>query len=129
MPLLGGEDPSLTSRGQLQGTAHYMSPEQIERSRNLDHRSDIYSMGSVLYEILAGQTTFQGDKVAGVLNQVRNDVPPPPSEVAPDRDIPQALEDICMQCIAKDPDERIQSARRLVAALRSWRLRWSSGSR
>ena len=129
MPLLGGEDPSLTSRGQLQGTAHYMSPEQIERSRDLDHRSDIYSMGSVLYEILAGQTTFQGDKVAGVLNQVRNDVPPPPSEVAPDRDIPQALEDICMQCIAKDPDERIQSARRLVAALRSWRLRWSSGSR
>ena len=80
MPLLGDSDPSLTAQGKLQGTAHYMSPEQVEQSQDLDHRSDVYSMGAVLYEILAGRTTFQGDKVAEVLAQVRTDVPPPPSD-------------------------------------------------
>ncbi len=126
MPLLTDVDPSLTAQGKLQGTAHYMSPEQVEQSQDIDHRSDVYSMGAVLYEILAGRTTFEGEKVAEVLAQVRNDMPPPPSEVAEDRDIPPALEEIVMQCVAKDPDERIQSARKLVAQLRGWRLRWAA---
>jgi len=56
-------------------------------------------------------------------------MPPRPSTIAKDRQIPKQLEDICMRCIAKDPDERIQTARRLVSALRSWRLRWSSEAR
>ena len=126
MPLLMNSDPSLTAQGKLQGTAHYMSPEQIEGSQDLDHRSDIYSMGAVLYEILAGQTTFTGDKITEILELVKHTDPPRPSEVAPERDIPVQLEEICMKCIAKNPDERIQSARRLVAELRSWRLRWAS---
>ena len=126
MPLLTNSDPSLTAQGKLQGTAHYMSPEQIEASSSLDHRTDIYSMGAVLYEILAGQTTFQGEKVEEILKQVKNDTPPPPSEVAKDRDIPQQLEEIVMRCVSKNPDERIGSARRLVAELRSWRLRWAA---
>ncbi len=122
-------NPSLTSQDKLQGTAHYMSPEQIEESRDLDARSDIYSMGAVLYEVLAGRTTFEGDTVRTVIEQVKNDEPERPSDVATDRDIPHQLEEICMRCLAKDPDERIQSARRLVAELRSWRLRWASESR
>ena len=126
MPMLMNSDPSLTAQGKLQGTAHYMSPEQIEGSRDLDHRSDIYSMGAVLYEILAGQTTFTGDNVNEILEQVKHNDPPRPSEVALDRDIPPQLEEICMKCIAKNPDERIQSARRLVAEMRSWRLRWAA---
>jgi serine/threonine protein kinase len=128
MPLLLDSDPSLTAQGKLQGTAHYMSPEQIESSRELDHRSDVYSMGAVLYEILAGRTTFEGDKVDTILNQVKTVRPPPPSEVAPDREIPEQLEEIVMRCIEKDPDRRIQSARQLVAALRSWRLRWAAAT-
>ena len=126
MPMLMNSDPSLTAQGKLQGTAHYMSPEQIEGSRDIDHRSDIYSMGAVLYEILAGRTTFTGDNLNKILEQVKHNDPPRPSEVALVRDIPPQLEEICMKCIAKNPDQRIQSARRLVAEMRSWRLRWAS---
>jgi serine/threonine protein kinase len=85
-------------------------------------------MGAVLYEILAGRTTFEGDKVDTILNQVKTVRPPPPSEVAPNREIPEQLEEIVMRCIEKDPDRRIQSARQLVAALRSWRLRWAAAT-
>lgn len=126
MPLLADGDPSLTAQGKLQGTAHYMSPEQVEERPEIDHRTDVYSMGAVLYEILAGRTPFVGDRVDEVLDQVRHTAPERPSEVATDRDIPVTLEDICMRCMAKDPDERIQTARRLVAELRSWRLRWAA---
>jgi len=83
-------------------------------------------LGAVLYEILAGRTTFVGDKVSELLQQVKNETPDPPSEVARDRDIPPQLEGICMKCIERDPDRRIQTARELVAALRSWRLRWAA---
>lgn len=128
MSLIADADPSLTSQGKLQGTAHYMSPEQIEERPSIDGRTDLYSMGAVLYEILAGRTTFLGDRVDEVIDQVKNEMPPPPSIVAPERDIPDQLENICMRCIAKDPDERIQSARQLVSALRGWRLRWAAES-
>ena len=121
-------DPSLTSQGRLQGTALYMSPEQIDESRDLDHRSDVYSLGVVLYEILAGRHMIEGDKVSDVLAQAKNFDPPRPSEIASDRQIPEELEDLCMRCIQKDPDSRIQTAGLLVNALRSWRLRWSSES-
>jgi serine/threonine-protein kinase len=125
-PLLLDSDPSLTSQGKLQGTPHYMSPEQVEERPSIDHRSDIYSMGAVLYEILAGRTTFLSTKIDEILKQVKTEMPAPPSEVAKDREIPAQLEEIVMRCIAKDPDIRIQSARQLVAALRSWRLRWAA---
>ncbi|MBC8186778.1 MAG: serine/threonine protein kinase [Proteobacteria bacterium] len=121
-------DPSLTSRGRLQGTALYMSPEQIAGSVDLDHRSDLYSLGVVLYEILSGRDMIAGDVVSEVLEQAAHSKPPRPSEVAPDREIPKELENICMRCIEKDPDRRIQTARQLVSALRSWRLRWSAES-
>lgn len=125
-PLILGSDPSLTGQGRLQGTALYMSPEQVEESHDLDHRSDIYSMGVVLYEILAGRSMFTGDKVQELLDQVKQVRPPRPSEIATDRDIPHPLEEICMRCIEKDPDMRIGSARSLVAQLRAWRLRWAA---
>jgi len=128
MPFQKDGDPSLTAQGRLQGTALYMSPEQIEESHELDHRSDIYSLGVILYEILAGQNIFPGDKINELLEQAKHVTPPRPSEVATDRDIPEELENLCMRCIEKDPDARIQTARLLVASLRSWRLRWSSQS-
>jgi serine/threonine protein kinase len=82
----------------------------------------------VLYEILSGREMFVGDKVNELLNQAKNVKPPPPSEIAKDREIPQQLEDLCMQCIEKNPDDRIQTARTLVSKLRSWRLRWAAQS-
>ncbi|MCA9503681.1 MAG: serine/threonine protein kinase [Spirochaetaceae bacterium] len=126
MPLLVDTDPSLTAQGKLQGTALYMSPEQVDESPTLDHRSDLYSLGVVLYEVLAGQHMVAGENVHELIDEIRNKRFPRPSEIAKDRRIPRQLEEICMRCISKDPDERIQTARRLVAQLRSWRLRWAA---
>jgi serine/threonine protein kinase len=126
VPMLSDLDPSLTAQGRLQGTALYMSPEQIAESPDLDHRSDIYSMGVVLYEILTGQPMIAGDKVDEILEKARHETPPLPSAVRPDRVIPDELEDICMRCLRKDPDKRIQTAAKLVAALRGWRIRWAA---
>lgn len=126
LPFQIDADPTLTSQGRLQGTALYMSPEQIAQSGDLDPRSDVYSLGVVLYEILSGQHMITSDKVSEVLEQAKNVKPPRPSEIAADRHVPEELESLCMRCIEKDPDARIQSARNLVSALRSWRLRWSA---
>ena len=125
-PMMKHLDHSLTAQGRLQGTALYMSPEQIDEAPDLDHRSDIYSLGVVLYEILAGRSMIEGDDVTKLLDQAKNEMPPRPSEIAPDRPIPRELEDTCMRCIQKDPAERIQTARQLVGALRAWRLRWGA---
>ena len=129
LPFDKDADPSLTAQGRLQGSAYYMSPEQIEESREIDHRSDIYSMGVVLYEILAGQHMVTGDDLTALLENAKNVMPPRPSELRPDRPVPEELEDICMRCIQKDPDRRIDSAAKLVAALRAWRIRWAAGNR
>jgi eukaryotic-like serine/threonine-protein kinase len=129
LPLLSDVDPSLTAQGRLQGSAYYMSPEQINEAPDLDHRSDIYSMGVVLYEILSGRHTVVGDRLDSLLDQVRNQMPPRPSEIAPERQIPEELENICMRCIQKDPDKRIQTASQLVGALRAWRIRWAAENR
>ncbi len=128
MPFDRNADPTLTSRGKLQGTALYMSPEQIAESNDLDHRSDIYSLGVILYEVLAGQDMIIGKNIREILDKATTVVPPRPSEIATERTIPKELEDICMRCVQKDPDERIQSASQLVSALRGWRLRWSAQS-
>jgi serine/threonine-protein kinase len=128
-PLLSDFDPTLTAQGRLQGSALYMSPEQIAEARDLDHRSDIYSMGVVLYEILSGEHMIAGKDLDTLLDKTKNEMPPPPSEIAPDRPIPEELENICMRCIQKDPSKRIQTARQLVSALRAWRIRWSAGGR
>ena len=121
--LVLGHDPSLTGQGKLQGTALYMSPEQIDRERNIDERTDIYSFGAVLYESLTLEPMIQGKSFQEICDNARNVVPPPPSHRAPDRDIPPDLEAICMQCVEKDPAARFQSIHKLVTELRAWRAR------
>jgi serine/threonine-protein kinase len=116
-------DPSLSGAGKLQGTAYYMSPEQIDESEALDHRSDVFSLGAVLYECLTLETMSSGDTLQQILDAARNSVPPPPSEAAPDRGIPADLDRIVMRCVEKDPDARFPTMNKLITELRAWRAR------
>ncbi|MEX2541367.1 MAG: protein kinase [Trueperaceae bacterium] len=92
----------LTMTGARIGTPVYMSPEQA-RGLKIDHRSDIYSLGLVLYEMLTGQTAFKGGYEAIVHQQIFQS-PPPPRQL--DLGIPKALDELVMRMIAKDPEER-----------------------
>ena len=116
-----GADITITGVGKAQGTAHYMSPEQIERSPDIDFRTDIFSFGAVLYETLCGHTPASGDKLHDVIESVKSEVPPPPSERT-DQRIPKLLEKMAMTCLQKSPDKRYANIDEVVALLRQdWR--------
>jgi serine/threonine protein kinase/tetratricopeptide (TPR) repeat protein len=96
-----------TKAGQVLGTPSYMSPEQVE-GRALDHRTDIFSLGIVFYEILTGERPFRGDSQAAVASAILRDAPP--TLRGRRRDIHEALERIVLRCLAKAPLDRYQSA-------------------
>jgi len=98
-----------TGEGIVSGTAAYMSPEQAE-GKALDTRSDIFSFGAVLYELLSGQRAFRGTSTAAVLSAVLRDDPPP-------IDAPAALDLILRRCLQKPPAQRFQSTGELRAAI------------
>jgi len=103
------DDPSLTKTGEIIGTACYMPPEQASGSmRNVDQRSDIYSLGTVLYELIAGRPPFAGDTVLAVIKQVEEATPIPPTKISDS--ISRDLETICMKAMAKEKDRRYASA-------------------
>ena len=97
----------LTAVGTILGTPQYMSPEQVE-GREADARSDVWGFGCVLYEMLAGARPFGGNSSAGLIGSILRDTPQALSLVDPR--VPTALERVVMQCLAKDPNERWQSA-------------------
>ncbi|TWU56970.1 Serine/threonine-protein kinase PrkC [Rubripirellula tenax] len=97
----------LTRTGDIAGTPAYMSPEQIEDARAIDARSDIYSLGCVLYQLLTGQAPFAGT-VRMVLWQILNDEPKSPRSL--DDQIPIAIENICLKAMSKDPRNRYDTA-------------------
>jgi WD40 repeat protein/serine/threonine protein kinase len=101
------DDASLTTTGQLTGTPMYMSPEQAE-SRAVDHRSDLFSLGSVLYTVCTGQAPFRAATGWAVLKCVCNDTPRPIRECNPD--IPEWLAKIVTRLLAKPPEERYANA-------------------
>jgi serine/threonine-protein kinase len=104
----------LTMPGAVVGTATYLSPEQA-LGEPLDHRSDLYSLGMVLYEMLAGRPTFTGDSPVAVAYKQVNETPPPPSVY--NADVPPALDAIVMRAMAKNPAQRQPSAEGLRADL------------
>jgi eukaryotic-like serine/threonine-protein kinase len=103
----------LTEQGTVVGTAPYMSPEQAQGLK-LDGRSDIFSFGSVLYEMATGRRPFAADTRLALLNKIVNEDPPPPSEIAT---VPAELQNAVMRCLRKDPSRRYQTMADLKAAL------------
>jgi Tol biopolymer transport system component len=97
-----------TDAGKVVGTVGYMSPEQV-RAQPLDHRSDIFSFGSVLYEMLSGRRAFRGASAVETMNAILKEDPPDLTET--NRQLPAALERIVGHCLEKNPEERFQSAR------------------
>jgi predicted Ser/Thr protein kinase len=110
-------EESLTRTGMISGTPSYLSPEQAQGIA-LDRRSDVYSLGIVLYEMLAGEPPFVGPNPAGTLLRVLQEDAKPLRKAA--SAVPQDLETIVMKCIEKDPDRRYDSARALADDLERW---------
>ncbi|MEZ4464337.1 MAG: serine/threonine-protein kinase [bacterium] len=107
-----------TQAGDVTGTPHYMAPEQaVGDVEALGSHTDVYSLGAVLYEILTHRPPFRGKNFRQILAQVLTRPPLPPSKRAPENAVPRRLEEICMRCLAKHPDERFQSAADVVEAL------------
>lgn len=109
---------SQTVDGMTCGSPKYMSPEQIN-GRRVDGRSDIFSLGAVLYEMLVGRPPFSGDNLNAILFQVLNNAPPLPSSFNPA--IPHGIDRIVARALAKDPEKRYQNASQMAAELRKWR--------
>jgi len=110
------KDGSLTSTGATLGSLNYMPPEQV-RGEAADARSDIYSFGASLYEMLTGKLPFDTDSQYALMTAQLNSDPPPPITIR--SDLPPALNQIILMCMAKDPERRFQSADALRAALKT----------
>lgn len=115
------DKPELTAPGSLVGTYHYMSPEQAMGKKRVivDHRTDIYSLGVTLYELLTLRRAFPGNSREEILRSVQFDNPLPIRRLAPR--VPADLETIVMKAMAKNPSARFQSAAEMAAELRRFR--------
>jgi hypothetical protein len=103
-----GADHHITKTGMMVGTVHYMSPEQV-RGRPLDGRTDVFSAGVILYELLAGERPFRGDDVTAILYKIVNEEPPVP-ELAATGELAPRLRQVLDRALAKDPAVRYSSA-------------------
>ncbi len=114
----------LTKVGTTMGTLGYMSPEQVQ-GLDVDHRTDIFSLGVVLYELLAGESPFKGVHETAIMYEIVNVDPPPISTIKEGMD-PQ-IDGIILECLEKDKDERFQSSKELAKNLRKIQRTLSAG--
>jgi len=108
-------DSNLTQEGALIGTPHYMSPEQF-MGQTVDGRSDLFSVGIILYEMLTGERPFSGEALSTVMHHVIKSVPAVPTEL--NFAVPDALGQVVMKALSKRPQDRYQDGRAMAAALR-----------
>ncbi|WP_224249114.1 serine/threonine-protein kinase [Hyalangium gracile] len=112
-----GEDvPALTRAGFVCGTPEYMSPEQA-RGAQLDHRSDLYAVGVILYQLTTGLLPFESDSAVGFATKHLTEEPPPPSRRRPDARISPAMERLILRALSKDPNDRPANAEAFKAEL------------
>ncbi|MBN1270975.1 MAG: serine/threonine protein kinase [Candidatus Aminicenantes bacterium] len=109
------ETSTMTQTGTIMGTLSYMSPEQIE-GKKVDGRTDIFSLGVILYELLTGKMPFEGDNVSTTIYKIMNKEPEPLNITK--KDIPSGFQHIINKALAKNPEERYQSCREFVKDLR-----------
>src|SRR5437660_281336 len=103
-----------TDPGMVMGTMGYMSPEQL-KGHAVDHRSDIFSFGTILYEMLSGKRAFRGESMAETMSAILREDPPDLSET--NKTVSPALERVVHHCLEKNPEERFHSARDLAFAI------------
>lgn len=121
LPTLSADaDPALTAEGTVLGTYPYMAPEQVEGVM-ADARSDLFSLGTVLHEMATGRRAFEGRSAASIMAAVLKEEPEPLSRLQPMT--PPALDHVVSRCLAKDPEERWQSAKDVAVE-----LRWVAGA-
>ncbi len=116
---LGLDDAAIagSDRGAVMGTPAYMSPEQVTGvAHRIDGRTDIYSLGIVLYELLCGRTPFRAADMSEMLRQIRDDEPQPPRQIA--TDLPRELERVCLKAFAKRQKDRYTTANDFAEELR-----------
>ncbi len=112
---------SMTRTATVIGTPLYMSPEQLESARSADARSDIWALGIILYELLCGHVPFMGETLPEVCVKISLHSPPAITTVR--GDVPEALVDVILKCLAKNRDRRFQTVAELTAALEPFGLR------
>jgi serine/threonine protein kinase len=120
-PSRGPDAAPLTVAGAILGTFQYMAPEQVE-GQVADARADIFALGAVIHEIVTGRKAFQGQTQASLIGSILKDDPPPLSSIQ--ESSPPALDFVVRKCLAKDPDDRWQSARDVMSQL-EWVARGS----
>ncbi|MCP3059907.1 protein kinase [Myxococcus sp. K38C18041901] len=125
------DGPALTRAGFVCGTPEYMSPEQA-RGAQLDHRSDLYAVGVILYQLMTGLLPFESDSAVGFATKHLTEEPPPPTRRRPDARISPAMERLILRTLSKDPDDRPANAeafRAELLAVEKERRREAAGSR
>jgi serine/threonine-protein kinase len=113
---VGGGTSKLTQAGQVFGTPHYMSPEQCAGTA-VDHRTDIYAVGVMLYEMATGAVPFDADNLMGILTKHLYENPIPPHQLPPPVDVSPAMEAVIMKCLSKKPELRYQNMAELLEDL------------